>query len=185
MYWKYAAAVAAIALIAVIMLLSMGRTPFGPTGEPGFWSGDTESQFNSQRLFDPYTFTHIAHGIGFYLLLWFLFPRMSLGRRLVLATALEAGWEIFENTEFIIDRYREGTLARGYFGDSALNVAGDILVTVAGFLLAARLSAFRTIIALFLLIEIILGFLIRDNLTLNILMLIYPVPAIRTWQLGG
>ncbi|MDO8575061.1 MAG: DUF2585 family protein [bacterium] len=176
---------AIIIAIAILTLFSMGRTFFGPTGELGFWSGDIKSQFNSQRLFDPYTFTHIAHGIGFYLLLWFLFPRMSLGWRLVFATALEAGWEIFENTEFIIERYRAVTLARGYYGDSILNVAGDILVTIAGFLLAARLSMFRAIIAAFILIEIILAFLIRDNLTLNILMLIYPIPAIRTWQLGG
>lgn len=182
---KHAAAVAAITVFALVILFLMGRTPFGPTGEPGFWSGDIESQFNSQLLFDPYTFTHIGHGIGFYLLIRFLFPGMGLGRRLILATAIEAGWEIFENTEFIIERYREGTIARGYFGDSVLNVAGDILVTVAGFLLAARLSALRTIIAVFLLIEIVLAFLIRDNLTLNILMLIYPVPAIRTWQTGG
>lgn len=185
MQCKHVAAVAAITVFALIILFLMGRAPFGPTGEPGFWSGDIESQFNSQLLFDPYTFTHIGHGIGFYLLLRFLFPGMGLGQRLILAIALEAGWEIFENTEFIVERYREGTIAQGYYGDSILNVAGDILVTVAGFLLAARLSALRTSIAVFLLVEIVLALLIRDNLTLNILMLIYPVPAIRTWQTVG
>ena len=173
-----------LAIVAVILFL-MGRTPFGPSGEAGFWSGDIESQFNSQRLFDPYTFTHIAHGIGFYLILLFLFPRTSLGRRLVLAVLLESGWEVFENTELVIERYRTVTLARGYYGDSILNVMGDILVTAVGFILAARLSLLRFILVAFILIEIILAFLIRDNLTLNILMLIYPIPEIRMWQLGG
>lgn len=88
MNWKYAAAVVAITLAALVILLAMGRTPFGPTGEPGLWSSDTNSQFNSQRLADPYTFTHIAHGIGFYLLLWFLFPGLGLWQRLVLASRI-------------------------------------------------------------------------------------------------
>lgn len=178
------AAIIAIMAITAVILFAMGRTPFGPTGEPGFWSGDTKSQFNSQRLFDPYTLTHVAHGIGFYLILWVLFPKTSLGKRLVMAIALEAGWEIFENTELVIERYRTVTLARGYYGDSILNVLGDIFVTVAGFAAAARLSLKRTIF-IFLLLEMALLFLIRDNLILNILMLIYPIPVIRAWQLGG
>jgi hypothetical protein len=181
--WKHIVLIAAILAVVVVILFLMGRTPFGPSGEAGFWSGNIESQFNSQRLFDAYTFTHIAHGIGFYLILLFLFPRMSMGKRLVLAVLLESGWEVFENTELVIERYRAVTLARGYYGDSILNVMGDILVTAAGFLLAVRLSLLRFIFVTFILIEIILAFLIRDNLTLNILMLIYPIPEIREWQL--
>lgn len=182
---KHFLAATAITLFAILILLAAGRTPFGAAEKFGLWSGDVESRFNSQRLFDPYTFTHVAHGLGFYIILWFLFPKTSVGSRFILAILLESGWEVLENTPIIIERYRAVTLARGYYGDSILNVFGDILVTGIGFMLAGRLSALRFILLIFILIEITLAFFIRDNLTLNILMLIYPVPAIRIWQLGG
>lgn len=175
---------AAIIVIMIVILLLLGRTPFGPTGEIGLWAGDVKSQYNSQRFADPYTLTHITHGIGFYLILWFFFRRLPAGVLLVLAILLEAGWEILENTELIIERYRATALARGYFGDSVLNSAGDILVTVFGALLAVKFPK-GAVIAAFLFLEIFLALAIRDNLTLNIIQLIYPIPAIESWQLGG
>lgn len=172
-----------IIIIMIVILLLIGRAPFGPTGEIGLWAGDVKSQYNSQRFADPYTFTHIAHGIGFYLILWFfLRRRFSAGILLVLAILLEAGWEILENTEFIIERYRATAIARGYFGDSVLNSAGDIIVTVFGALLAVKFPK-GAVIAVFIFLEIFLALTIRDNLTINIIQLIYPIPAIEAWQL--
>lgn len=174
--------IAAIILIMIAVLLLIGRAPFGPTGEIGLWTGDIKSQYNSQRFADPYTFTHITHGIGFYLILLFLFKRLPARTLLVLAILLEAGWEVLENTEFIIERYRATAIARGYFGDSVLNSVGDILVTVFGAFLAVKFPK-GAIIAAFIFLEIFLALTIRDNLTLNIIQLIYPIPAIQQWQL--
>lgn len=182
---RYAALAAGIVVLTVVILLLIGRTPWGPTGEPGFWSGGVESPHNSQRLADPYTFTHVTHGIGFYLILALVFAgRLPLGTLFLLAVLLESGWEILENTDLVIDRYREATIAIGYYGDSVLNSVGDILVTMFGFALAARLPVWFSILA-FLLIEIVLAVLIRDNLILNVVMLIYPIPAVQIWQAGG
>ncbi|MBI2039368.1 MAG: DUF2585 family protein [Candidatus Niyogibacteria bacterium] len=180
----HGAALAGIFAATVLVLLFMGRTWWG-TAEPGLWTGGVGSAQNSQLLFDPYTFTHISHGIGFYLAFWLLFKkRLPFGTLLLMATALEAGWEILENTNLVIERYREVTIAQGYFGDSIANSLGDIAVTVVGFWLAARLPLIATI-ALFVGIEVVLALTIRDNLLLNIVMLLYPIPAIQAWQLGG
>ena len=168
------AAGASIIALTVIILLSMGRTPWGPTEVFGFWSGDTLSQNNSQRLFDPYTFTHILHGVGFYLILRFLIPRLSLGARGLMAVSAEAIWEIVENSSVIIERYRAATLSLNYYGDSVVNSVGDIIVAALAFYLAARLPVWVTVSGV-ILIEIILALIIRDNLSLNILMLIYPI----------
>jgi hypothetical protein len=177
-------AIIGIIVITAIILLLMGRTPFGPLGEPGLWSSNVQSQFNSQRLFDAYTFTHISHGLGFYLLLWFLFPRMSLLKRLILAVGLESIWEIVENTDFVIQRYRETTISLNYYGDSVLNTIGDILTTIIGFIVAGKVSPYWSV-ALFIGLEVLLFILIRDNLTLNIITLLFPLPAIIHWQQGG
>lgn len=176
--------ITAIILIMIVILLLIGRAPFGPTGEIGLWTGDVKSQYNSQRFADPYTFTHITHGIGFYLILLFLFKRLPARTLLVLAIILEAGWEILENTEFIIERYRATAIARGYFGDSVLNSTGDIIVTVFGTLLAIKFPK-GAVIAVFIFLEIFLALTIRDNLTINIIQLIYPIPAIEAWQLDA
>jgi len=182
---KYAGyAVTIIIAVTVITLLLMGRAPFGPTGEPGFWSGDVQSQFNSQRLFDAYAFTHISHGLGFYLLLWFFFPQMPFLNRLILAVGIESAWEITENTDFVIQRYRETTISLNYYGDSVLNVVGDILAMIAGFIFAGKVST-KWSMALFIILELALLILIRDNLTLNIITLLFPLPELIRWQQGG
>jgi hypothetical protein len=149
----------------------------------GFWSGDINSEHNSQFLFDPYTFTHVIHGVLLYALVTLVFRRASLASRLLIATGLECGWEVLENTSFIIDRYRAETISLNYYGDSIVNSLGDILACIAGVLLASRLPARITIIGV-VVIEIALLLWTRDNLTLNIIMLIHPSQAIRAWQLA-
>ena len=161
----------------------MGRSTWGVGGTPGFWSGDINSSHNSQFLFDPYTLTHVIHGVLLYALVALVLPRASLPSRLLIATALESGWEILENTSFIIDRYRAETISLNYYGDSIVNSLGDILACILGVLLASRLPKRVTIIGV-IAIEIVLLVWTRDNLTLNIIMLIHPSQAIRAWQLA-
>ena len=148
------------------------------------WSGDAWSSDNSQHLFDPYAFTHVLHGFVFCGLLALIVPRLSALWRLVIAVSIEALWEIVENSEFVIRRYREETAALGYHGDTIVNSLGDILACGLAFVIARRLG-FRRTLALFVVIEVALALWIRDNLTLNVLMLIYPSEAIKEWQAAG
>ena len=177
-------AITIIILVSAIILILMGRTPFGPTGKPGFWSGDVQSQFNSQRLFDAYTLTHISHGLGFYLILWFFFPKMPFINRLIFAAGIESAWEVLENSDFVIQRYRETTISLNYYGDSVLNTIGDILATIIGFVFAQKVPA-KWSLALFIFLEVLLAIIIRDNLILNIITLLFPLPAVIRWQTGG
>lgn len=158
-----------------------GRSLLGPDGIFGLWEGDIYSNEQSQRLFDPYSFTHFLHGFGFYALLWLLVRKLPVRYRLVGAVILEGLWELLENSSFIINRYRAETIAIGYIGDSILNSLSDIVMMVIGFLTASRLKAWQSIV-IFVAIEISLLFWIRDNLTLNIIMLIYPSEIIKNWQ---
>ena len=167
----------------VLALLAMGQPAICTCGTIKLWHGSASSSETSQHLTDWYTFSHVIHGFGFYLLLWVIAPRTSVGLRLVLALCLEAGWEILENTPFIIDRYRQSALARGYVGDSVLNSVGDTLAMALGFALARTLPVWSTI-ALAVAMELFVGFMIRDNLTLNIIQLLYPSEAISEWQSG-
>jgi uncharacterized protein DUF2585 len=168
--------------VAAVAEFAMGRSTWGVGGIPGFWSGDINSEHNSQFLFDPYTFTHVIHGVLLYALVTLVFRRASLASRLLIATALECGWEVLENTSFIIDRYRAETISLNYYGDSIVNSLGDILACIAGVLVASRLPTRITIVGV-VVIEIVLLVWTRDNLTLNIIMLIHPSQAIRGWQL--
>jgi Protein of unknown function (DUF2585) len=172
-----------LALLALVLLL-MGRPPWCKCGYIKLWHGEVMSSENSQHIADWYTFSHIIHGFGLYGILWLIGRRWALELRFVLALLIEVAWEIFENTDFVITRYREDTIARGYYGDSVINAEVDVLACVLGFVLAARLPVWATL-ALAVVIEGVLAYVIRDNLTLNIIMLIYPFEAIKEWQLGG
>lgn len=163
---------------------AMGRLPLGPGGRFGWWEGDVWSRENSQRVADPYSFSHFIHGILFFALLWWGARRMPLRRRFLIALLLEAGWEVLENSPIIIDRYREATIAIGYVGDSVLNSCCDVVMMVIGFLFAWRMRP-RVSVAVVVAMEVVCLFWVRDNLTLNVIMLVHPVEAIKAWQSVG
>ncbi|MBW8864878.1 MAG: DUF2585 family protein [Verrucomicrobia bacterium] len=175
-----------IAVVAVLagIELSMGRSFFGPDGRFGFWESSIWSSENSQRLADPYSFSHIVHGILFYGLLWLVARRIPVQQRLFIALLVEAGWEVLENSPIIINRYREATVALGYTGDSVLNSMSDVLMMALGFLFASRVKPAVSLAAVAIM-EIGCALWVRDNLTLNIIMLIHPVDAIKHWQMAG
>jgi Protein of unknown function (DUF2585) len=182
--WVYVLVVAGLLALLAIVLLAMGRVPWCKCGYVKLWHGVVMSSENSQHITDWYTFLHIIHGYGLYGVFWIFGGSWPLGLRLTLATAVEVFWEIFENTDFVINRYREATIALDYYGDSVINSEADVLACVLGFVLAARLPVWATV-ALGIALEAWVGYVIRDNLTLNIIMLIYPVQAIKDWQLGA
>jgi Protein of unknown function (DUF2585) len=175
------AIIAGLMIAQAAVLYAMGRTPICTCGYVPLWHGSVMSSENSQQLFDWYSFSHVLHGFLFYALAWLAFPRASFGQRLALAVAVEVGWEIAENTNAVIERYRSATISLNYYGDSIVNSLADTLSMIAGFVLARRLPVAATVLA-FVVIEVGLAYQIRDNLTLNILMLIHPVEAIARWQ---
>ena len=173
-----------LALFAAAVLLYMGRPPICTCGEVKLWAGAVQSADNSQHLADWYTPSHIIHGFLFYALGWAFLRRNPFGERFLMAVAVEAAWELIENSQYIINRYREATMALGYNGDSVINSLADIGWMTVGFLLARRLPVFVTV-GLAIAFELITLWIIRDNLTLNVVMLLAPVDAIREWQAGA
>jgi hypothetical protein len=177
-------ATVAIVLGMIAIELGMGRVPICTCGYVKAWHGVVMSSENSQHLSDWYTFSHIIHGIAFYAILWIWGGQLSLGLRFVTAVGLEAAWEVLENTPMVINRYRETTIALDYFGDSVLNSVADVAAMMTGFWLAS-LAPVALSLGLAVAMEIFVAFMIRDNLTLNVIMLLYPVDAIKRWQGGG
>ncbi len=175
--------VAALLALQAAELFAYGQPLICTCGTVRLWAGNVLGLENSQQLTDWYSFSHVIHGIGFYVLLWLIAPRAPVLMRLALAVGLEVTWELIENTPFIIERYRQQALAQGYVGDSILNSLSDTACAIFGFALA-RLLPVRGSVALVVALELVVGVMIRDNLTLNIIQLIHPVPAISAWQAG-
>ena len=171
----------AVLVVSVAVLWAMGRPPICTCGTVEFWGEVGPKQ--SQMLADWYSPSHIVHGFLFYALLRWLWPRGTTERRFLLALLVEAAWEIAENTPMVIDRYREATMALGYSGDSILNSASDIAMMAFGFLAARRLPIWASV-ALVIVLELVPLLAIRDNLTLNVIMLLAPSDAILNWQAG-
>lgn len=173
-----------IVAVTAAVLLAMGRVPICACGYVSLWHGEVNSSGNSQHLTDWYTPSHVIHGFLFYGLTWLAMRRAGLWPRAAVATALEAAWEIAENTEAVINRYREATIALNYHGDSVINSVADIGAMLLGFWLASLLPVWATV-ALAAVMELVVGWVIRDNLALNVLMLLWPLEAVRRWQAGG
>lgn len=180
---------AAIAAVLVLVLvaateLAMGRTPICTCGAIDLWVGARDSPKTSQMLLDWYSLSHVVHGLLFYAASWLVARRWPIEWRFVAAVLVEASWEVIENTPFVIDRYREATAALGYTGDSVINSLSDILMMVIGFALARKLPVWASVV-LIVVLEVVPLFVIRDNLTLNVWMLLAPNDAVRAWQSAG
>lgn len=174
-------AVVCIMIVQALVLHAMGRVWLCTCGTLRLWVGDIRSAEMSQQVTDWYTFSHIVHGILFYGLLRLLLPRLPVVVRLAIAVGIEATWEIAENTPWVIEAYRQQALARGYVGDSIVNSLSDTLSMMTGFALASILP-WRATLALAIVMEVAVGYLVHDNLTLNILNFIHRFPAIEAWQ---
>lgn len=182
---KYAFLLIAITLAATALTLSaMGRLWVCSCDRVLLWAGDIWSSDNSQHLFDPYTFAHFVKGLGFFWLLVAVLKRAPVLWRLWVAVLIEAAWELLENSPPVIERFRAVTISLGYTGDTVLNSVGDIAVMALGFAIAMRLGFWRSAV-LFVAVEIALALTVRDGLILTLIMLTFPIDAIRVWQMAG
>lgn len=183
-FWRQVWPALAVLGALVLVELAMHRPPICPCGAVRLWHGTVQSPENSQQIADWYSFSHIIHGFLFFWAGYWLLPRLSVGARLTIAAAIEAVWEIAENSPVMIDRYREATISWGYSGDSILNSAMDLVFMMLGFALARRLG-WQWTLALAIAFEVLTAITIRDGLLLNIVMLVHPLDAIRAWQAAG
>ena len=173
----------ALVLIGMMVLLRVeGRRLLCSCGTFAVWVGDWCSSNTSQQLLDPYSLTHLLHGFLFFWLIALLFRRMPRGWQFWLALMLESAWEVFENTNFVINKYRTETAALGYQGDTIVNSLGDLACALIGFLIARQLGVWRSLVV-FVIVEAVLILWIHDSLLLQILMLVRPVEAIKSWQM--
>jgi hypothetical protein len=178
---KWFGVAAALLLLQIVILYFMGRIPICECGYVKLFEPGVNTPGNSQHLSDWYTPSHIIHGFLFFGLAWLLFRKQPIAMRLSFAVLIEAAWELLENSPLIIDRYRSGTMALGYSGDSILNSAMDTVFMALGFFFAARMPVWVTVVVA-VVFELFTGWLIRDNLTLNVIMLLWPIDAIKEWQ---
>jgi hypothetical protein len=175
---------AVVPFLMVALLYSQGRIWWCKLGDYAIYVNEAwNSSHTSQHFLDPYTFTHVLHGVMFFWLASLIFYKFGAAWQFFIAMSVEAAWEVLENTNYIIDKYRENTASLDYFGDSILNSVGDLLACAAGLWIAFKLGWWKSL-AFFLLTEIILLLWIRDGLLLNILMLIYPLDAVKNWQMN-
>lgn len=183
--WPIAAGIAvAITVIMAAVLAFVGRVWWCKLGDWAIYINQAwNSSHTSQHLFDPYSFTHVLHGVMFFWLTGLLFSKLAIEWRFVIATVVEAAWEILENSPIIIEKYRENTASLDYFGDSIANSIGDVIACAIGFAVAAKLGVWRSLV-FFVLTELMLLLWIRDGLLLNIIMLIYPLDAVKQWQMA-
>ena len=179
-----------ITILAVVILWAMNRPPICECGYVKLWHGQINDSGNSQHISDWYTPSHIIHGMIFYALGWWLFVKKGWGGPnavrwgLPLAVFLEAAWEVLENTQLVINRFRDVTANFGYSGDSILNSFADIGWMAFGFWLALRLPV-KVTVALAVIGELVAAYVVRDGLMLNVIMLVYPIEAIAEWQAVG
>ena len=178
----YVAATVLVVLLMTVLLRAQDRLFLCACGYFEIWTSDTCTSDNSQHLFDPYSFTHLLHGFLFFWLAMLLFKRFTTGWQLWIALLLESAWEVFENSRFVIERYRTATAALGYQGDTIVNSVGDLMWAIGGFMIARHLGVWRSIFV-FLFVELILLLWIHDSLILQILMLVWPVDVIKAWQI--
>ena len=177
-------ALSVLLVFTVYFLYSQGRTWICTCGTVKLWAGDIWSMAdNSQHIFDPYSFSHIEHGLLFYWLVAWALPRVRLAWRFVVAMTIEAGWEMFENSSAMIQRYNETTISKGYAGDTIINSLSDLALCGVGFWIAHYLG-FRLSLVLLILIEVVMILWIRDSMLINIIMLLFPIEALRDWQMG-
>ena len=180
--WRTPLYACAFVLFAVALVEGwQGRSWWCPAGDYSPWSWVVMSQHNSQHIIDPYSFTHVLHGMTEFFIIGLLFPRVSLAWRLCIAVGVEGCWEAVENTAYVINRYREVTISLNYFGDSIVNSLSDVVCCAGGFMLASWLRFWRSA-AVFVLTEVVLILTIHDSLVINILQLLYPTETLRHWQ---